>query len=1144
MSLEPPEPANQRPDFRIARFEHALGLPEIQTVEFTDVQQAVREEYRDASRQKMLVCRTVSAFVDGERGVVHVIEVDGSIEFDWTWEGATAYRPASFDQSLENQSSSDPHSAVPTFTEDDDPTTSNHILWSGEILEVDEDAGQLFISPKDPEVVPSVGEFLVQPFEFLSSLNEIYNHERFNAAQSILSARLAATLGNVHPTTEGTSSVGLSHLSDWWRHSWSILWGPPGTGKTYTTGRQIAAVLATDPSERILVVSTTNQATDEVAASIGTAIIDSDNGASQLESNSIRRIGKGSSLRKFREAGLMSMLAGTEAELLAEIDFLSNRLRRTEDSSDKALLNQRIKSTRAALTDISRRTFLDANVSVVVTTSFKAGQLLGCETVRSLIENREAPFTTIFVDEAGLISRAAVASLSLLASRRIVLVGDSKQLAPISRVSRTLPSRKSKWLASSGVSHLRTMYDNPPAVHVLSEQHRMHPLVCETVSNYQYNGQLTTAEKRMAQPSTLTQSLADFGRAIWYVLDEEDVSLHRIRASRGSGNKSWVRNATGDVIQKLFEDDHFKNSRGLFVSPFRAQANVVSRLFARWNASTWTASTVHCQQGAESDIVIFDSVNAGNPVWPITQWQRLVNVAISRAREAVIVIASRAEMEEPHLRPLADTLTPAVLDRDGETFQWRRVDPHQNRPSLNREHENGLPTSDWQPKHNLGSQFADNKRIRPVLTREQQRLSQLRLDGKPRIVRGVAGSGKSLVLSNWVARTAESYDSSTDHADGEPRRIWAVFANRSLKKLLQDGMVAAWESNQRESLLESRPFPWHHVRLIHIRDLLGDILSEVGLNATRFRFDYNRAAIEFLDRVKPGCIEQRCDALFIDEAQDMGPETLRLLFSLIRSNDMSDANSRPAHVFYDDAQNIYNQKRPTWSDFGLDVRGRATVMRESFRSTRPIMELAVNVSYRLNGGQLSPENKDLVRESLLVESARDGVPWLEINYNETQGQNPFFESCPTDQQQLELIGRHLIHLVSTEQVEPNDICILYNGKAFAETLLAIVGPVLSRLPLEVELSHQTSQTFQRRSDSILLTTPNSFKGFEAEVVLIAGADRFVGEGGRVLSHSLYVAMTRARSILGIYGTYSGDMASKKISTAIAECVRMQRLDSK
>jgi superfamily I DNA/RNA helicase len=50
----------------------------------------------------------------------------------------------------------------------------------------------------------------------------------------------------------------------------------------------------------------------------------------------------------------------------------------------------------------------------------------------------------------------------------------------------------------------------------------------------------------------------------------------------------------------------------------------------------------------------------------------------------------------------------------------------------------------------------------------------------------------------------------------------------------------------------------------------------------------------------------------------------------------------------------------------------------------------------------------------------------------------------------------------------------------------------------------------------LLTTPNSYKGYESEVVLIPCADQFVGAGYRILAHSLYVAMTRARSILAIY----------------------------
>src|SRR5690606_5432837 len=152
--------------------------------------------------------------------------------------------------------------------------------------------------------------------------------------------------------------------------------------------------------------------------------------------------------------------------------------------------------------------FVDPGVRVVVATAFKAMRFVDDEIVRRMIEKGEAPFTTIFIDEAGLISRAAVAALSLLASRRVVLVGDSKQLAPISRISRILPTRQEKWLANSGVSHLTTIEAAPKAVHFLAEQRRMHPEVCEVVSAYQYHRGLTTAPETIQRETKLPALLA------------------------------------------------------------------------------------------------------------------------------------------------------------------------------------------------------------------------------------------------------------------------------------------------------------------------------------------------------------------------------------------------------------------------------------------------------------------------------------------------------------------------------------------------------------------------------------------------------------------------------------------------------------
>ena len=661
----PIRPANSdsnadEPSFRIASFDEALGLPPATADLIEQSARAVRQEYRDCSKWKKLTCEKVSVVAESDRGIVHVVQVEGAVDFDWTWEGAIAFRPRS--EGLVDAQDY----AAPEVVE-------QSALWSGEILEVDEQNGYLFISMDNPEVTPVPGEFCVRPFEFLAALNAIYNDDAFEQVrESELPRRLNASCGGVHPSKQVAAQHGLPELLNWWQFSWSVLWGPPGTGKTYTTGQQVAAAI-NDPAERILVVSTTNQATDSVAISIGNAARQSASGQSAIDDGQILRIGKGASWQAFRETKLVDMLRGTESALLASMDTLGKELSAAESSQERAVLRMQIQQLREACSDRSKRVFFDSDVRVVVATAFKAVTLIKDEQLMQMVSESRAPFTTIIIDEAGLISRAAVAALSLLASDRVVLVGDSKQLAPISRIARVLPSRNAKWLSSSGLSHLENIESNSAGVHLLSEQHRMHPEICEMVSGYQYGDMLTTAKPVLQRSSQIPRLMEVFSRAVWCVLDEEQVGIDSIRATRGPANKSWVRNATPVVLQKLFEEDDFKQAQGLFITPFKAQATAVSTLFARWKATHWEASTVHSQQGAESDIVIFDTVNAGNITWPVHEWQRLVNVALSRAREAVVVLASRSEMREPHLRPLLDWLKPAALKREASKFSWVEV---------------------------------------------------------------------------------------------------------------------------------------------------------------------------------------------------------------------------------------------------------------------------------------------------------------------------------------------------------------------------------------------------------------------------------------------------------------------------------------
>jgi hypothetical protein len=157
-----------------------------------DAATAIGQEYREGSRWKRLHCHKVSVFSERDRGTIFVVHIGRSVEFDWTWEGAKAFCPQSLGQV---ESSSD------RFHEEADEEADNEdeTVWSGEIVEVDERNGCLFITLDNLELIPTVGAFFVRPFEFLSVLDAVYNGDEFKEVQSLLPSRLEAAMGGIHP---------------------------------------------------------------------------------------------------------------------------------------------------------------------------------------------------------------------------------------------------------------------------------------------------------------------------------------------------------------------------------------------------------------------------------------------------------------------------------------------------------------------------------------------------------------------------------------------------------------------------------------------------------------------------------------------------------------------------------------------------------------------------------------------------------------------------------------------------------------------------------------------------------------------------------------------------------------------------------
>ena len=82
-----------------------------------------------------------------------------------------------------------------------------------------------------------------------------------------------------------------------------------------------------------------------------------------------------------------------------------------------------------------------------------------------------------------------------------------------------------------------------------------------------------------------------------------------------------------------------------------------------------------------------------------------------------------------------------------------------------------------------------------------QRLTIISLDGKPRLIRGVAGSGEWVVLCNGLAKTVKKLRHTGNG------RIWAIYSNCSLRELLRNSIESAWDSLLEEDLFERSDFP-------------------------------------------------------------------------------------------------------------------------------------------------------------------------------------------------------------------------------------------------------------------------------------------------------------------------------------------------
>lgn len=378
--------------------------------------------------------------------------------------------------------------------------------------------------------------------------------------------------------------------------------------------------------------------------------------------------------------------------------------------------------------------------------------------------------------------------------------------------------------------------------------------------------------------------------------------------------------------------------------------------------------------------------------------------------------------------------------------------------------------------------------IMRVMDIQQEQLARSLGEGH-RVIHGVAGSGKTMILSYRAEFLAK--------AGASAKPILVLCYNQPLAVKLDAVMAAKGLADK----VHVRNFhKWCRQQLV----AYGQALPAQGPDM----FDRMVAGvIRGVDRrqIPSG----QYQAVLIDEGHDFEAAWLKLAAQMV------DPSINSLLLLYDDAQSIYQRRRAqqfSFKSLGILAQGRTTILKINYRNTRQILQAASIVAADL----LRPED-----------CADDGVPLVHPVSCGREGHDPVVITVPTLRDEAIKIA-DLLGAAHREGYAWGDMAIICRHYAQMERCAAILK--YRQLPYE---ARQGSGTFHPLADTIKLLTMHVSKGLEFPVVAISGAGQMPGNEQDEVEEArlFYVAATRATQRLMITLSGTGKFAERLAAAA-------------
>ncbi|MCH2449612.1 MAG: DNA2/NAM7 family helicase [Gracilimonas sp.] len=454
------------------------------------------------------------------------------------------------------------------------------------------------------------------------------------------------------------------------------VWGPPGTGKTATLGYIVANLL--NQNKRVLFVSNTNRAVDVGLLSVIEALYEIDPG---FNLQNTTRYGE-AALDDARledilfEHQVKTKLDSRKADAVALSNTLSNYeklqekiddlMRNGEEIPEKLELECQLTGNKldeyggAESVEIEIDRLMNLNERYELKKKQLVATTLAKVCTSELFYN--ISYDAVVVDEG---SMAGIPYLLLMAAKskqHLVVAGDPMQLPPIALTdhpkSRDFLEQDIFTFISKSQSteDLFSWHDfNPKFTSFFDVQYRMKDDLAGVISSVFYEGRLKSgkpADGRILEDNVASVALID--------TTKYNPVLEQETGERGFKPINEVHHRLIEESVKRLIRNHSPDDIGIIV-PFRNSVYKVRNHLWEKGYRDIEVGTIHTFQGREKSVIIFDTVMSGEwqnggmrhySVRPFDEKKnglsvpRLLNVAFSRSKELLVIIADMQHIEK------------------------------------------------------------------------------------------------------------------------------------------------------------------------------------------------------------------------------------------------------------------------------------------------------------------------------------------------------------------------------------------------------------------------------------------------------------------------------------------------------------------